>query len=155
MERKIEEKRERRYEEEEDQEREESWKREREESWKKEREESREDLDTEYHHKDLCRRFIADTGGIIDIQPLCLRPGCSKCEFLQSTKWKRDGTIRKRGRLTTKPWVPWRRQLIWIEEFERGVLVRLFGRRAAERGGSKGKKEKETKEKETKEKETK
>ena len=146
MERKIVEERERRYEEEEDQEREENWKKEREESWKKEREESwkkereeswekereesREDLDTEYHHKDLCRRFIADTEVIIDIQPLCLRAGCSKCEFLQSTKWKRDGTIRKRGRLTTRPWIPWRDNSSGLKNLNEGSsFVCLEGRR--------------------------
>ena len=114
MEQKIEEERERRHEEEED----------------REREESREDLDTEYHHKDLCRRFIADTEGIIDIQPLCLRAGCSKCEFLQSTKWKRDGTIRKRGRLTTRPWIPWRDNSSGLKNLNEGSsFVCLEGRR--------------------------
>ena len=61
-----------------------------EENWR--REKRREDgggrakhLDIEYYRKDLCRRLIADTGGIIDIRPLCLRHGCSRCEFLQST----------------------------------------------------------------------
>ena len=101
---------------------------------KGEREQSRrtEDLDAEYRCKDLCRRFIADTKGIIDIQPLCLRPGCSKCEFLLSIKWKRDGTIRKNGRLVARPWIPRIRQFIWLEKFERGVLARFV--RERERG---------------------
>ena len=104
MERKIEEERERRCEEEEDQDAEESWKREREEILKEKRERSREtkDLDTEYRCKGTCPRFIADSEGIVEIQPLCLRTGCSKCEFLQSIKWKRDGTIHKKGRLVTR-----------------------------------------------------
>ena len=55
----IEEERERRHEEEEDQDAEESWKR--------EREVSGGDLNAEYHHEDLCRRFISDAKGIIDI----------------------------------------------------------------------------------------
>ena len=39
------------------------------------------DLGAEYHHKELCRRFIADLQGIVDIQPLCLRTGCSNVNF--------------------------------------------------------------------------
>ena len=66
MEREIADRRKRDYEEVEDQDVEASWKREQEESWKREQgwkweqEGSREmkDLDTEYHHKDLCQRFI-------------------------------------------------------------------------------------------------
>ena len=89
MDRKIEEEREQRYEEEVDLGAEESWKRELEEVLKGERERSREmrDLDTECHRKGLCRRFIADSEGVVDIQPLYLRSGCSK--FLQSIKWER------------------------------------------------------------------
>ena len=61
------------------------------------------DLDAEYRCKDLCRRFIADSEEFVDIQPLCLRTGCSKCEFLQSIKWRRNGTIRRNGQLMTRP----------------------------------------------------
>ena len=38
---------------------------------------------------------VADTDGFINTHPLCLRYGCSRCEFLQSTKWKKDGMIYK------------------------------------------------------------
>ena len=47
------------------------------------------DLNIKYHRKDLRCRFIADTGGIVDIHPLCLRHGCSKCEFLKIPDGKR------------------------------------------------------------------
>ena len=68
MEREIEEGRERRCEVEEDRDGEENRRK-----MKRREEEGRrlraKDLDIEYHRKDLCRRFIAHTGGIIDIHP--------------------------------------------------------------------------------------
>ena len=33
--------------------------------------------------------------------------------------------IYKKGRSIARPWIPWRRQFIWSEEFERGVLARF------------------------------
>ena len=124
MEREIEEERERRCEVEEDRDGEENWRKEkrREEEGRRLREK---DLDMEYYRKDLCRRFIAHTGGIIDIHPPLLTLRMFEMRIPQNTRWKRDGTIRKNGRLAARPWIPWRRQFIWLEEFERGVLARF------------------------------
>ena len=90
------------------------------------REDCQWDLDPDYS-EDFWRRFVANIDGTIDTYPLCLRLGCMICDFLQVTRWEKDGTIHRKGRSIARPWVPWRRQFIWIEEFERGVLARLIG----------------------------
>ena len=79
--------------------------------------------------ENFCQRFVGHMDGTVDVYPLCLQHGCTICGLLQisNCQWRKDGTIHRKDRTILKPWVPWQRQLIWVKEFERGVVALLLG----------------------------